>query len=65
MLHKMGFWESLFINYLYFFSCKHDQLVGVYFDRLKKWGLRHGAGSKRGGGGGLRHGSCKKRGGGS
>ena len=48
--------------------------MGVYSDRLKKRGLRHGSGSKGGGGGlgtghvkkgGLRHGSgSKKRGGG-
>ena len=57
---QKGGFGSLFINYLYFLSCKHDQLVGVYSDRLKKRGLRHGSGSK--GGGGLRHGSGQKRG---
>ena len=31
------------------FSCQHDQLVGVYSDRLKNRGLRHGSGSKKGG----------------
>ena len=31
------------------FSCQHDQLMGVYSDRLKKGGLRHGSGSKKGG----------------
>ena len=30
------------------FSCQHDQLVGVYSDRLKKRGLKHGSGQKRG-----------------
>ena len=30
------------------FSCQHDQLVGVYSDRLKNRGLRHGSGLKRG-----------------
>ena len=34
--------------YLLFFSCRHDQLVGVYSDRLKKRGLRHGSGKKGG-----------------
>ena len=47
--------------------------MGVYFDRVRKWGLRHRSGSKGGGGvlctghvkkGGLRHGSGSKRGGG-
>ena len=52
------------------FSCQHDQLVGVYSDRLKNRGLRHGSGQKRGvlgtgqarKKGGLRHGSGQKRG---
>ena len=52
------------------FSCQHDQLVGVYSDRLKIRGLRHGSGQKRGvlgtsqarKRGGLRHGSGQKRG---
>ena len=52
------------------FSCQHDQLVGVYSDRLKYRGLRHGSGPKRGvlgtgqarKKGGLRHGSGQKRG---
>ena len=52
------------------FSCQHDQLVGVYSDRLKNRSLRHGSGQKRGvlGTGqarkkwGLRHGSGQKRG---
>ena len=52
------------------FSCQHDQLVGVYSDRLKNRGLRHGSGLKRGvlgtgqarKKGGLRHGSGQKRG---
>ena len=48
--------------------------MGVYSDRLKKRGLRHGSGSQRGGGvlgtghvkkGGLTHGSGSKKGGGS
>ena len=30
------------------FSCQHDQLVGVYSDRLKNRGLRHGSGKKGG-----------------
>ena len=34
-----------------FFSCQHDRLVGVYSDRLKKRGLRHGQ-ARNGGGGG-------------
>ena len=42
------------------FSCQHDQLVGVYSDRLKYRGLRHGSGQKKGG---LRHGSGSKKGG--
>ena len=42
-----------------FISCQHDQLVGVYPDRLKNRGLRHGSGSKKGG---LRHGSGQKGG---
>ena len=29
------------------FSYQHDQLVGVYSDRLKNRGLRHGLGQKR------------------
>ena len=52
------------------FSCQHDQLVGVYSDRLKNRSLRHGSGQKRGvlgtgqarKKGGLRHGSSQKRG---
>ena len=52
------------------FSCQHDQLVGVYSDRLKNRGLRHGSGLKRGvlgtgparKKGGLRHGSGQKMG---
>ena len=52
------------------FSCQHDQLVGVYSDRLKNRGLRHGSGQKRGvlgtgqarKKGGLRHGSGQKGG---
>ena len=35
------------------FSCQHDQLVGVYSDRLTNRGLRHGSGQK--GGSLLRH----------
>ena len=50
------------------FSCQHDQLVGVYSDRLKNRGHRHGSGPKRGvlgpgqarKKGGLRHGSGQK-----
>ena len=30
------------------FSCQYDQLVGVYSDRLKNRGLRHGSVQKRG-----------------
>ena len=30
------------------FSCQHDQLVGVYSDRLNNRGLRHGSGLKGG-----------------
>ena len=39
--------------YLFFLllSRQHDQLVGVYSDRLKKRGFRHASGSKKGGGG--------------
>ena len=52
------------------FSCQHDQLVGVYSDRLQNRGLRHGSGQKRGvlgtgqarKKGGLRHGSGQKGG---
>ena len=66
MLHKRVFFELIYQLPLPF-SCQHDQLVGVYSDRLKKRGRRHGSGSKKGGGvlgtgparkkgGGLRHG---------
>ena len=52
------------------FSYQHDQLVGVYSDRLKNRGLWHGSGQKRGvlrtgqarKKGGLRHGSGQKGG---
>ena len=47
MLHKGGFWELIYELPL-LFSCQHDQLVGVYFDRLKKRSLRHGSGKKGG-----------------
>ena len=30
------------------FTCQHDQLMGVYSDRPKKRGLRHGSGKKGG-----------------
>ena len=39
-------WSYLLITLT--FSCQHDQLVGVYSDRLKNRGLRHGSGQKRG-----------------
>ena len=56
MVHKRVF-LSLFINYPYFFSCQHDQLVEFYSDRLKKRGLSTGQVKK----GGLRHGSGSKK----
>ena len=69
MLHKRVFFGAYLLITLTF-SCQHDQLVGVYSDRLKNRGLRHGSGQKRGvlgtgqarKKGGLRHGSGQKRG---
>ena len=59
VVQKGGLGAYLLI--IFTFSCKHDQLVGVYSDRLKKRGLRHGSGSQRGGGG-LRQPVMSKRG---
>ena len=60
MLHKRGFWELIYINFPYFFLVNMINWWGVYSDRLKKRGLRHGSGKK----GGLRHGSGPGGGGG-
>ena len=43
-LSKRGFWQVIYQLPL-LFSCQHDQLVGVYSDRLKR-GVS-GSGSKR------------------
>ena len=37
MLHKRGFWEFIY-SLPRVSSCQHDQLMGVYSDRLKKRG---------------------------
>ena len=60
MLHKRGLLGAYLLITFSFWSCQHDQLVGVCSDRLKKSGLKHGSGSQNGG---LRHGSGSKGGG--
>ena len=47
MLHKKGVLGA-YLLITVTFSCQHDQLVGVYSDRLKNRGLRHRSGKKRG-----------------
>ena len=48
---QKGVLGSSFINYPYFFSCQHDQLVGVCSDRLKRGVLGTGQARKKRGGG--------------
>ena len=56
-----GVLAAYFINYLYFFLVNMINWWGFTLDRLKKRGLRHVSGSKKGG---LMHGSDSGGGGG-